>query len=457
MSGLTSTGFLAETAEEIRIAIADELGAELGTAVKAAALSDTKVLGFFVGILAERFATLWEVTEAVNSSQDPDKGTDAGLESTCALTGTTRRAASSSEVTLTLTGTPGTSVTSGSKASVDGTGEEFETAADAEIETLTAWAVSTAYTIGDRVTANAAAWQCTVTGTSLGSGSGPDPAGLSQGDPFADGTAAWKLLGLGTGAVDTLKSTSVNLGPIAALAEDITTIETPIGGWDDVFNLAAAIPGSDIETDEALRVRREIELAGGGEGTIDAIRANLIAVTGVTTAIVFHNPTDVTDSDGVPPHAVEAVVQGGADQDIWDTLLASVAAGIATHGTESGTATDSQGIDHTIEFSRPVEDTIFVDVTLIKDPDVYPSDGDAQVKTAIETRGDAEPVGTDVVANRLRHYVYDEVPGILDITAMLISSSSPATVETTIVITSRQLATFDAATAVLVTSSDGTP
>lgn len=60
------------------------------------------------------------------------------------------------------------------------------------------WATSTAYTVGQVVRANGMLWQCSTSGTSAGSGSGP--SGLPSTNPntihtvtVADGTAAWRF------------------------------------------------------------------------------------------------------------------------------------------------------------------------------------------------------------------------------------------------------------------------
>ena len=60
----------------------------------------------------------------------------------------------------------------------------------------------------------------------------------------------------------------------------------------------------------------------------------------------------------------EAVVAEGADQDIWDKLWEVKSAGIATFGTESGTALDSQGNPHTVNFSRATPISIWMHAEL---------------------------------------------------------------------------------------------
>lgn len=433
MAGLTEDGFVVKTATEIRDDINSSLRNAFGPAID---VSDGAVLGQIAAILAALFAELWEVAEAVNASQDPDAATGARLDALAALTGTQRDAASESTTSLTLTGTNATVVAAGSRASVTGTEAEFATDEDATLATLTSWVLSTAYVVGDRRTNASRSYVCTGAGTSAGSG-GPTTTASS----ITDGTAVWRYMGEGAAAVDVPATCTVD-GPTVATSGSIVTIETPIVGWSSVINLEDADLGTDIESDESLRISRENELARAGSSPIDALRADLLDLEDVTAVTIFVNNTDATDSDGVPPHAVEAMVTGGEDQNIWDQLLASVAAGIATHGDEVGTATDTAGNDHEMKFSRAEEIDIYVDVTLIKDSEVYPADGDDQIKAAIVAYGAAQVAGKDVVASRIMAACFS-VAGVLDVTDIDIGIAPSPAASTTIAISLRQIADFD--------------
>jgi uncharacterized phage protein gp47/JayE len=415
-------------------------------------LSDGSVDGKIIGIVAERIAAVWELSEAVYHATDPSAAEDDRLASLSALTGTLRLPASSSTATLTLTGDDTTEVGEGSRVSTLSTGVVFETAADVELAALTAWVASTAYSVGDRVSSTDAAWQCSVAGTS-DTPDGPDPDGLDQGDTLADNTVTWIYLGDGLAAVD-VEATSVETGPLVALSGDLTEIETPVTGWTSVINLLDATLGRNIETDEELRLRRVDELTGQGKSTVDAIRAGLIdpdITPGVTAATVFENITNVTDADGIPPGHIEALVQGGEDQDIWDTLWDF--RGGDTHGTEVGTVVDSEGTEQTVKFSRPTEVEIHVEVTLTKDATTYPSDGDTQVKAAIAALGGV--TGVDAVASRISAACFT-VAGVIDVTEVLLDDEASPSTSTTVAISTRQIADYDSSR-VDVTSSDGTP
>lgn len=450
--GLTPQGFSIPTLEEIRQSINDELVNFFGPSIDL----ENGLLARFVGILAERYSQLWEALEAVYNSQNPDTASGAALAELCLLTGTLKLEAIFSTVTLTLTGTPSTIVPAGQQVSTKSTNQKFLTAESGTIGAVSAWAGSTLYAEGARVVNALRVYQAIDGGTSAGSGGPTTTKALTE----VDGTVTWLCLGDGTGAVD-VAGQSLNKGPIIGVSGDITEIDQPYGGWNGVINVLDATVGYDDQTDESLRLSREEELSQPGASTADAIRAALLFLAGVVSVTVFHNDTDVVDVDGLGPHTVEALVSGGDDASIGATLLAQIAAGINTDGNTTTNPVDSQGVTHTIKFSRPDLINIGVAITLTKDPAEYPADGDAQVKAAIVKFGNAQKAGKNAVASAIAAQAF-KVAGVLDVTVCNISSTpapgtpaAPST-NTTIAIALRELATYDTSF-ITVTSSDGTP
>jgi uncharacterized phage protein gp47/JayE len=445
--GLTNDGFVPKTFEvlvgEVTDALRDAYGASVNT-------SDKSTIGKLIRIILERVAELWELGQANYSAMDPDAAFGAALRALGAITGTLPVAASPSTVTLTATGTPLTSITIGSRASVTSTGAEFEAIEAGVIATATAWAISTGYVAGDRVRNASRIYLCTTAGTSAGAG-GP----TTTASAITDNTVVWRYLGEGTGYVD-FDAECTEDGPTIATAGDITTIETPISGWSSVINILDADLGSAEETDEDFRIRRELELSRAGSSTADAIRADVLSVEGVTSCTVFVNDTDVTDGDGLTPHSIEVMVQGGDGPDIAEAIFNSVAAGIQLVGNAlDETIIDSAGVAHLIEYSRPTEVPIYVDIFVTKDAATYPADGDDQIKDAIVAWGDSRGTGVDVRASALSAQAF-QVTGVLDVTAVEIGLASNPTLSTTLPITTRQLAVYDTSR-ITVTSVNGTP
>lgn len=402
-------------------------------------------------VFTEPVTELWELGQAIVAAYDPDQSVDTAQDAVCAITGTERDEEVASTVELSLTGADATVVPAGSLARITGTELDFETLTDATITTRDPWAASTAYTLGQRRRNVGNVYQVLTPGTSAGSGG---PTGTDPATPITDGSVIWQFLGVGVGAA-VVDAAAVVPGPTEALSGTITTIQTAVSGWTGVFNLLDAEVGRLTETNEDLRIRREEELATAGTSPVDAIRADLLRVAGVTSVTVFNNPTDDTDADGVPPHSVECLVRGGEDQDIFDALLAAVAGGIRTYGSEEGTTEDDEGNEHDVAFSRPDEVLIYIDVVGQYDADLYPPNGDDQIKAAIVAYGDAQKTGRNVDPSAVSAQAF-KVAGWLRTTTLELGTAPSPSGTTAITITSRQLAVYDTSR-ITVASTAGTP
>jgi uncharacterized phage protein gp47/JayE len=138
----------------------------------------------------------------------------------------------------------------------------------------------------------------------------------------------------------------------------------------------------DQESDIDFRNRYISSIAKGGASTVESIRAKLLEVDGIRAAIVIENATNSTDADGRPAKSIECIVLGGNQTDIAKAILGSKAAGIQAYGSTTVTVQDSAGNNHTISFSYAAVVDIYANITITKTA-AYPTDGDAQVKTAI--------------------------------------------------------------------------
>lgn len=420
--GVLSTGFAKKTRQTIIDEVVASLTADISPNLNT---ESTSILGQIVGILADQISQDWDVLEEVYLSQYPDSASAASLDGVGSITGATRLPATMSTVALLVTGDNTTALPTGRQARVPN-GGIFETTAAATITTAPAWATGTAYSVGDIVRNDSPEniYRCAIAGTSAGSG-GP----TGEGTAIVDNTVTWRYLGDGAGYATVAAEATVT-GPIVALAYQVTEIVTAVSGWLDVTNLADADVGTDIETDAAFRTRRENLLTVSGKGTVDTIRAKLLLVSGVTEALVFENTSDATDSNGVPPHAIECVVLGGSDVDIAQAIFDDKPAGIATYGTDiSESVVDSQGTSHTILASRadPVE--MFLDITVVTSGS-YPADGDTQVAAQLKALGDTLQIGDDVIYNQFLGETLTTaggVAGVVDVQSMALDKR-PVTV-----------------------------
>lgn len=173
-------------------------------------------------------------------------------------------------------------------------------------------------------------------------------------------------------------------GPSVALAELVVKILTPVYGWVSVINMADAILGTEEETDEELRARRQASTEKTGRSTIEDIFGNISDLEGVTFCRLYQNITLEEDARGIPAKTVAPVIVGGVDAVIAETLFNQIGLGVDTFGTTTVTIEDDQGIEYDMKFSRPGSKEVYVKCTYtVINSRVYPSDGQAKVKAAI--------------------------------------------------------------------------
>lgn len=251
----------------------------------------------------------------------------------------------------------------------------------------------------------------------------------------------------GTGPFVALPFQCTTNGPVAANAQSLTNIVTPLGGVSSVINLVNAVPGQNVETDAAYKVRQELTLQKEGTSPVEGIRNGLLNqqnCPGVTQAVVLENATDAVVS-GMPPHSIQAIVTGGAAADIAMQIWKSKAAGVATFGSQTYTITDSMGVAHVINWNTPTPVRIYTICNITKNTNptegpVYPADGDAQVQAAIYNFGTSLGEGHDVI-NNLFFTAVNAVPGVFGIVLYMATTPAPAS-SANIPITISQIATF---------------
>jgi hypothetical protein len=337
-------------------------------------------------------------------------------------------------------GTNGTAVPSGTVFATGSNGNGFTSSATATIATLSAYATGQAYGAfssiapGALVTNAGNIYAC----TSAIASSTVAPTGT--GTSIADGSGTWRYVGAGSAAVGVPVLGSAT-GPLVAPAGTLTTITTPVFGLTSAVNPIDAVPGRNIETDAALRIRRASLLQQSGSAPVQALRAALLKVSGVTACYVYENPGDTVDGAGRPPHSVECVVQGGAAAAIAAAIWQAKAAGIVAYGSTSQNITDpATGTVYSVSFTVPTYLQVYVAVT-VKKGSTYVAGGvgSAAVQAAIvaESNGLVTALGTTpyltgqtVYAGPLAAAVLDTLPPpyVLDVTSLYIGLTvSPLT------------------------------
>lgn len=432
--GLTDAGFVRKPLTEIR----DEIEADIRSALGATlSFAPPSVLSELTGIFAEREDDLWQKLETIVANTDPSSATGAALDQLSALTGTTRKGAAPSTGEVVAVGTNGTLLSVGRVFSVAGGGPRFATTAAKTIATVSAWVASSSYPAGS-LTRNdgGKVYFATSGGVAAGSG-GPTGTGTA----IVDGDVVWSYVATATAAV-VVPVEAEEDGPLEALSGTLTVIETAVSGLTSVTNPEDATLGREVETDSELRLRREAELHTSGTATLSAIREAVSSLEDVVSVRVFENVTDATDSNGLPPHSLEVLVDGGVGDDIVAAIWGAKPAGIRTYGTTTLPVLDAEGISHSVSFSETETVEVWLHVLLTVEADKFPLDGEAQVVSKLLTYESEKLIsGKDVVSKALGATLFD-VSGVLDAEVRVGLTAMPATTAT-LPMTIRQRAELD--------------
>ncbi|MGI4946730.1 MAG: baseplate J/gp47 family protein, partial [Janthinobacterium lividum] len=153
-------------------------------------------------------------------------------------------------------------------------------------------------------------------------------------------------------------------GAIGAAPGAISQINTITLGWQAVTNLQAAAPGAPVESDATLRARQAVSTALPARTVLESIVGGVLSLPGVSACQPYENDGYATDVNGLPPHSIALVVQGGDAQSIADLIAAKKTPGAGTLGSIAETVVDAYGIAHTIRFYAPTLVPITVAVTL---------------------------------------------------------------------------------------------
>lgn len=465
--GLTRDGFrrkrLPEILSDINRRVSDRLGVEIET-------GSNSLFGQLHGVFAYEIADLWEQAENTYNAMYPNTATGVSLSNAAGLAGISAISGTQSQLLATCYGTDGTVIPYGAQITSSAeNGSHWECiATNAAISKnkacYAAYSINstiqagTVYTIKiNEVTASYTAVSrdtaSKVLSTLMKSFSdipnSMDNGILSirttaKGETFATDAQNVTISSIGT----PIKFRCVTVGAVNPDIGTINQIVTSIPGWTGVLNQYAASVGQDAETDTHLRQRWNRSLFSRGSTNIDAIAEALADnVTGVTTVKVYENRTDVTDTDGRPPHSIEAIVEGGENDDIAKVIWKTKAGGINTYGTEHGTTMDANGTEQTLYFNRPSPVKIWLKVVISETPDETLAPAAVQqIAEALLDKGQEQAVGEDVILQRYFSTIFKAASGVGYISLTAATGDTAGTYSTSnISITPRQIAVFDAA------------
>lgn len=267
-------------------------------------------------------------------------------------------------------------------------------------------------------------------GTIITNGSVKDTNGIIWNFP------AQVVIGIDGTAIAT--ATCATSGAVAALAGSVNKINTPTRGWVSATNPLAATVGVAAETNAELRVRQSQSVALPSVTPFEAVDGAIANIEGVTRHKLYENDQDTPDDNGLPPHSIAAIVEGGDATVIANTLRGVKGQGSTPFGSTVIIVPDKYGSPHPVGFSRPVDVPVFVKIT-ISPLTGYTSQVGEEIKAAVAAYINLLAIGASVLLSRIYSpanlgVVSGGNSRYYDITELLIGTSSAGVAATNIVI-----------------------
>lgn len=241
-----------------------------------------------------------------------------------------------------------------------------------------------------------------------------------------------------TGTV-TAEFQNIDTGPIPCAAGTLTTVYQAIPGWDAITNDADGIMGSVVESRADFEYRRKNSVALNATGTPESIYATVYDLENVLDVYVIDNPKGIVVNKGVTnypmlPHSVYVAVVGGLDADIAAAIWSKKDLGCDYNGNTSVTVKDESGYNfpqptYEVTFERPVSLPIKFAVNIVNDP-TLPSNIVDLVKASIIARFNGadgtnrERIGSSIFASRYYAPV-SAVATNVAVVSILIGTSTP--------------------------------
>ena len=154
------------------------------------------------------------------------------------------------------------------------------------------------------------------------------------------------------------------VGAIIAPAGTVTGIATPVRGWQSVTNPSDAVAGAPVESDASLRVRQAFSVALPSRTVLEGTVGAVASLPGVVRYRAYENDTPYVDADGLPPHSIALVVEGGDAQAIAGAIALKKTPGTGTYGNTTTVVDDVYGNPLAIQFFRPPTAAITAAVTI---------------------------------------------------------------------------------------------
>jgi len=392
--------------------------------------SDSSLLGRLIGLVSPSIADLWEAGQEVYSAFDPNSATGIALDNIVALSGVTRLSRSATRADVYLTASVNTTIPRGSIVQSGLTATDFSTTSDVifnSIQTVgvgvnvVSLDVNNSYTLRYRASTDSSYISVQVASTSTPSIEGiytafeaaiqathPDLETFrDNGRLFVKPVTNFQLFDFEVSnnmviskVMKTVAVEATDAGPVEQAPDTITTIRTPILGWDSVTNPQEASVGRYEETDEELRLRWRNTKFQFATNIVESLYSAVFSLEGVSNAVIYENDTDAVDENGVLPHSFLVLVDGGLSSDVATAIWRNRPTAIRSQGNTSVDIIDSFGYVRTVNFSRPTEVQVYIEIDL-ETNNRFPEEGEQKIKEALISYINGLTINDDVVYSRL--------------------------------------------------------
>lgn len=303
-----ATGLTVETATEITAGLTTGLQGIYGADINVQSNSPD---GQKIGIITQEGVDIRELLVQINASFDPDQAVGVTLDQRCAINGVVRVAGSYSIFPVSVT--------------------VNKTLPLAGLDANAASATGTGYTVTD---------------------------GNGNNAILLDSTTL-------TAGTTTLNFRAQAIGAVNVPINTLTTPVTIVPGVTGVNNASAAISvGEDEMTDVQLRVLRQNSVANNSQGYLNGLKGALLALPGVIDAEVYENTASTPDSNGIPAYGMWAIVDGGANSDIAQTIMFKRGYSCPQKGSVVVDILSPSNVVVPCKFDRPTAENLFIQFTI---------------------------------------------------------------------------------------------
>ena len=448
--GVTDKGFVLKRLDAIMDEVHSDLTEGFGVDTR---LYKPTFLNTLVTSFCSQIATLWETAQDSYYAKYPATATGVNLDNALQYSNVRRKKKTHSVYALHCTGIDGTVVPKDTGVATDTNPEIKLTAAEeftiersscnkAVVKVAAIEVASYTISIGEVIytysNTSAAASNvdilkgiaATMTDKEYTVSVDEENASLSIEDTKTERSNVIELSdNLTTESVTTIASfNTVDYGEVTIPDGVVCKFTDNVSGFESVSNALTPTYGSLEETDEELRHSYIAKLSHLSTAMLTSISAQILnEVTGVESVQGYENDTDTIDSDGLTPHSIEMVVEGGENYSIAKAILDTKACGIGTNGDVSVDVTSDNGDIIPIKFSRPTYLYLWLKIVLHGTKAKMPADYESIISDAVMDSCEELGVGDELYIQTLLDDIYDNVAGVTYIDIYTACTSSPNT------------------------------